>query len=315
MDKASRELVANQLRMFRKQNDLSQREVAEKLNVDASTISYYESAKRSVPSDTLKRIASLYGTTMDEILGNVRYEVKEEWMTVEKLPLPSFIRDYRLNSLFMGSFMLLFLGVFLAETLLVALGVVLMTVHGIFWINHVFFVLPKRAKYYIYSVKGVPRFNYEEKSQYKNKDLKFLLFLSVVGFMGLGLVSGLILYVVQTGLMTLQDETIVVYLFIANSGFVFYTVYMILRGKLLVDTFTETDKDRRMDTFKYGLFKLFIISNYLMVMIHYHYMGVLDISLPFSPIFHFILIQMVHLNLYMIPVIILSKHRHYKLYK
>ena len=314
MNNDSRETIANRLKIFRKQSNLSQREVAEKLNVDASTISYYENAKRSVPSDTLKHIASLYGTTVDEILGDLRYEAKEVWMTVEKHPLPPFIQEYWLNIPLIGAFTLLFLGVFLVETMLVAIAGVLMTVHGVFWVNYVFFVLPKRAKYYSYGVKNIPTFIYEEKSEYKNKDLRFLLFLSVFGFMGLFLVSGLIFYLGQNRILETQDETIVIYLFIAISGFLSYTVFMILRGKLLLDRFMEDDKNKHMDTLKYGIFKFLIIANYLIVMIHHHYMNLFETRQPFSPVFHFILIQIVHLSLYLIPAIILSKHRHYKRY-
>lgn len=315
MDKDTKNIVANRLRTLRLQNGLSQKVVAQQLSVDTSTISYYENGKRSVPADILKRITRIYGTTVDEILGDVRYEAKEEWMTVEKTPLPAFIKDYRLNIALMGAFVLLFMGVMFVESALLALAGIIMILHGVFWINHVFFVFPKEAKYYAYSKDSIPRFSYEENLEYKRNDLKSLLFLSVFGFMGLFLISGLMLVSGEQGVLSATDEAIVVYLFLVNTGFLFYTITKIVRGTLLVNEFKEHEKDRRMDTLKFGIFKLFIFLFYLLAMLNLHYLNVVKASISFSPVFYFALIQVVFISLYLIPTIILAKFRHYKLYK
>ena len=56
------------IRELREDNDLSQREVAAKLNIAQRTYSGYESGSRNIPVQILAALAKLYGTTTDYLL-------------------------------------------------------------------------------------------------------------------------------------------------------------------------------------------------------------------------------------------------------
>lgn len=54
---------------LREDNDLSQRKVAEYLNMKQPQYSRYERGLRDIPTDVLIRLAKLYKTSTDYILG------------------------------------------------------------------------------------------------------------------------------------------------------------------------------------------------------------------------------------------------------
>lgn len=64
------------IRDLREDHDLLQKNVAEYLECTQVCYSYYESGKRDIPTDVLIKLAKLYGTSVDYILG----------MTDEKIP-------------------------------------------------------------------------------------------------------------------------------------------------------------------------------------------------------------------------------------
>lgn len=66
------------LRDLREDGDLSQQQVADYLGMKQPQYSRYERGLRDVPSDILIRLAGLYGTSVDYILG----------LTNEKAPYP-----------------------------------------------------------------------------------------------------------------------------------------------------------------------------------------------------------------------------------
>ena len=66
------------LRDLREDGDLSQQQVAEYLGMKQPQYSRYERGLRDVPSDILIRLAGLYGTSVDYLLG----------LTNEKAPYP-----------------------------------------------------------------------------------------------------------------------------------------------------------------------------------------------------------------------------------
>lgn len=57
------------LRLLRRANGWSQREVAERLHVNRSTYAYYETGKSRPGYETLMSIAKLYGVSVDFLLG------------------------------------------------------------------------------------------------------------------------------------------------------------------------------------------------------------------------------------------------------
>lgn len=57
------------LRDLREDNDLTQREIADTLNIRQNTYSQYENGQRQIPLDALIKLAMLYNTSTDYILG------------------------------------------------------------------------------------------------------------------------------------------------------------------------------------------------------------------------------------------------------
>lgn len=57
------------IRDLREDHDYTQQYVASYLNVRQNTYSQYESGKRQIPIDSLIRLADLYQTSTDYILG------------------------------------------------------------------------------------------------------------------------------------------------------------------------------------------------------------------------------------------------------
>lgn len=56
------------LKDLREDHDLTQREIAEKLNIAQNTYSQYENAIHQLPIDVLVKLAHLYHTSTDYIL-------------------------------------------------------------------------------------------------------------------------------------------------------------------------------------------------------------------------------------------------------
>ena len=57
------------LRDLREDNDLTQKEVAKKLNCSQQVYSNYELGQRDIPTDILIKLSSLYNVSTDYILG------------------------------------------------------------------------------------------------------------------------------------------------------------------------------------------------------------------------------------------------------
>ena len=57
------------IRDLREDNDLKQKEVADYLNCSQVCYSHYELGKRDIPTEVLIKLAKLYNTTTDYILG------------------------------------------------------------------------------------------------------------------------------------------------------------------------------------------------------------------------------------------------------
>ena len=57
------------LKELREENNISQKEIAEFLNVKQNTYSQYETGKRQLPIDVLIKLSKFYNTTTDYILG------------------------------------------------------------------------------------------------------------------------------------------------------------------------------------------------------------------------------------------------------
>lgn len=93
-------MLGERLAFLRRREDISQKELGEKLNISHYTISSYEKG-RSEPSDELKvRLARYFGVTVDYLVGLVDqpypYEREEGVLYLpENLPpeVEAFLRD------------------------------------------------------------------------------------------------------------------------------------------------------------------------------------------------------------------------------
>lgn len=72
------------IRDLREDNDLTQKQVAEKLNVTQQTYSDYELGRITITAEVLIKLSSIYGVSVDYILG-----LKDEkWFSLlMRLPL------------------------------------------------------------------------------------------------------------------------------------------------------------------------------------------------------------------------------------
>lgn len=57
------------LKNFREDNDYTQEDIAKILNCKQNTYQQYESEKRQIPIDALKKLALLYNTSIDYLVG------------------------------------------------------------------------------------------------------------------------------------------------------------------------------------------------------------------------------------------------------
>lgn len=69
MEMDTKLLLGTRLRQFRKENGYSQSHIANILGVERSTYTYYETGKTVPVIFDLMRLADLYNTTLDELLG------------------------------------------------------------------------------------------------------------------------------------------------------------------------------------------------------------------------------------------------------
>lgn len=61
--------MLQRLRDFREDKDISQKKMAELMNVAQTTYSDYERGKINIPLDTLKKLALFFDTSIDYLLG------------------------------------------------------------------------------------------------------------------------------------------------------------------------------------------------------------------------------------------------------
>ena len=71
-------LLGNRIKNLREENGLTQEELAKKLSVSKSAISYYENGKRIPTVDNFHKLARILNVSFDYLVGNDYFEVAEE---------------------------------------------------------------------------------------------------------------------------------------------------------------------------------------------------------------------------------------------
>ena len=62
-------MVYERIRNLREDHDLTQTALASCLSISQRAYSHYETGERSIPLETLSRLADYYGTSVDYLLG------------------------------------------------------------------------------------------------------------------------------------------------------------------------------------------------------------------------------------------------------
>ena len=65
-------MVFENIRNLREDNDKTQQEVADQLNVKQTTYSKYELGKINIPVDVLIKLADYYGVSVDYLVGRTK---------------------------------------------------------------------------------------------------------------------------------------------------------------------------------------------------------------------------------------------------
>lgn len=83
-------LFNEKLKMLRKENNLTQEELAEKLNVSRQAITKWESGEGTPDIENLKQISRLFDITIDELVKeekNITIETREQYKYIEELEI------------------------------------------------------------------------------------------------------------------------------------------------------------------------------------------------------------------------------------
>ncbi len=82
--KETKQIVAENLTFLRKQNNLTQLELAEKLSYSDKSISKWEHGETLPDIEVLKKVADLYGVTLDYIVSDMPAEEKTKFIKTNK---------------------------------------------------------------------------------------------------------------------------------------------------------------------------------------------------------------------------------------
>ncbi len=79
------ETIGDRLKKIRKENKLTQKEMAEKLDIHPNTISMYEKGNRNIPSNMVKKISDTFNVSTDYLLrGEKKEEKKQEFSSLDE---------------------------------------------------------------------------------------------------------------------------------------------------------------------------------------------------------------------------------------
>lgn len=117
--------IGSIIKLFRESKHISQAKLAEQIGVSQRNVSYYESGDHIPPADILKKLASIFGITVDELIGtkklnsngscenyfyedglanwNIRKKSEERGLTYEETLNRTCINEDRFNLLWYGN--------------------------------------------------------------------------------------------------------------------------------------------------------------------------------------------------------------------
>ncbi|WP_308637687.1 helix-turn-helix domain-containing protein [Paenibacillus silvisoli] len=90
--------LGSRLRELRRANKLTQKEVARNLEIDNTTVSKWEADIYEPNADTLDKLATLYETSVDQILGRKSSALHSKLQAVQKMKNDSALNEQSADS-------------------------------------------------------------------------------------------------------------------------------------------------------------------------------------------------------------------------
>ncbi len=78
------ETIGDRLKNLRKENKLTQKDMAEKLGIHPNTISMYEKGNRNIPSTMIKKISDTFNVSTDYLLRGEEKKGKQEFSSLDE---------------------------------------------------------------------------------------------------------------------------------------------------------------------------------------------------------------------------------------
>ncbi len=78
------ETIGDRLKHLRKENNLTQKDMAEKLGIHPNTISMYEKGNRNIPSTMIKKISDAFNISTDYLLRGEETKEKQEFSSLDE---------------------------------------------------------------------------------------------------------------------------------------------------------------------------------------------------------------------------------------
>ena len=78
------ETIGDRLKNLRKENKLTQKDMAEKLGIHPNTISMYEKGNRNIPSTMIKKISDTFNVSTDYLLRGEEKKKKQEFSSLDE---------------------------------------------------------------------------------------------------------------------------------------------------------------------------------------------------------------------------------------
>lgn len=77
VNKGASDLLSEKIKRYRKALNISQARLAEMIGMSQQAVAKWETGKAEPDSATLKKLASIFGTTIDDLLGNISND--DDW--------------------------------------------------------------------------------------------------------------------------------------------------------------------------------------------------------------------------------------------
>lgn len=243
--------LGQRLKYYRNQANLSQKAVAEALNVSDSAISKYEQDKRNLTPEMLKSFADLYDVSLDTLL-DVETNTKTSQLPITiKAPYkaPSSKTTIIFSAGFYLGLILMLIGIYeTALIMIVAFGFALMSYH----LYHYFLHEGKITHLKLVDKNAQIHYSFEPRSVRK-RYLNDLLFLSFFVFLSVFMMV-LIILPLSSDLNDVWTLFFVMVMLNLHLGYMVYVWYKRIFKKFLPEKLKHREVNHRLNTYKWIVF-------------------------------------------------------------